>query len=171
MWVAAKNTDFALSLLAAYVVYPPQFSMTRNPNLRWIVNCRNCLASFTHSEIGKDRKLNDYLFPTAPEFSSAGEEMECPSCKTKAIYTREDLQYRLRISNRSRPPDYELHQRMQTAVASPDSTVCSRTKPNRCVNARIAVFSTRICAARSSNFSWRAISTSRDSNSVPRPRC
>lgn len=94
MWVAAKNTDFAVSLLAAYVVYPTQLSMTRNPNPRWIVNCRNCLASFTHSEVGKDRKLNDYLFPTAPEFSSAGEEMECPSCKTKAIYAREDLQYR-----------------------------------------------------------------------------
>jgi DNA-directed RNA polymerase subunit RPC12/RpoP len=37
----------------------------------------------------------DYLFPTAPEFPQAGEEIECPSCKTKAIYERQDLRYRL----------------------------------------------------------------------------
>ena len=69
--------------------------MAPNPRPRRVIDCRNCLASFTHSEVGKDRKLIDYLLPTAPEFPPAGEELECPSCKTKAIYTRRDLRYRL----------------------------------------------------------------------------
>lgn len=59
-----------------------------------MVDCRNCLASFTHSEVGRDRKLVDYLVPTAPELPQGGQEMECPSCKTKALYTSQDLRYR-----------------------------------------------------------------------------
>ena len=68
--------------------------MERKPNPRWVIDCRNCLGTFTHSEVGKDRKLIDYLFPTSPEFPPEGAEMECPACKTKAIYTRQDLRYR-----------------------------------------------------------------------------
>lgn len=68
--------------------------MNQNSRPRWVVDCRNCLEPFTHSEIGEDRKLIDYLMPTTPEFSENGEELECPSCKTKAIYTRRDLRYR-----------------------------------------------------------------------------
>jgi hypothetical protein len=67
--------------------------MGRQPNSRWVVDCRNCFASFTHSEVGKERKLIDYLFPAAPEIPLVGQEMECPSCKTKALYTRRDLRY------------------------------------------------------------------------------
>jgi hypothetical protein len=66
--------------------------MAGNP--RWVAQCRSCLASFTQSEVGKERKLIDYLFPTAPEIPLAGQEIECPSCKTKALYTRRDLSYR-----------------------------------------------------------------------------
>ena len=69
--------------------------MAGQPNPRWVVDCQNCLASFTHSEVGKERKLIDYLLPTAPEIPLAGQEMECPSCKTKALYTRRDLRYRV----------------------------------------------------------------------------
>jgi len=59
-----------------------------------VVDCRNCLAIFTHSEVGAERKLIDYLIPTAPKLPQDGQEMEYPSCKTRALYTRRDLQYR-----------------------------------------------------------------------------
>ena len=72
------------------VVVDPNFSP------RWVVNCRNCLASFTHSQVGKARLLADYLSPTAPELPPGGQEMECPSCKTSAIYTQKDLNFRLK---------------------------------------------------------------------------
>jgi hypothetical protein len=65
-------------------------------NPRWIVDCRNCLASFTHSQVGRDRKLIDYLIPTAPELPASGQEMECPACKTKSIYMHQDLRFQLR---------------------------------------------------------------------------
>jgi hypothetical protein len=69
----------------------PSKESERNP--RWIIGCRTCIATFTHSEIGEARTISDYLFPTKPEFPQAGLELECPSCKTKAIYTRQDLRY------------------------------------------------------------------------------
>jgi hypothetical protein len=69
--------------------------MSENHSPKWVIDCRSCLASFVHSEVGKDRKLIDYLFPTAPELPPAGKEFECPSCKTSAIYTRQDLRFRL----------------------------------------------------------------------------
>jgi hypothetical protein len=68
--------------------------VSRNFNPRWVVDCRNCLASFTHSEVGRDRRLIDYLVPTAPQLPADGQEMECPSCKSKAVYTGQDLRYR-----------------------------------------------------------------------------
>jgi hypothetical protein len=67
--------------------------MDRTPNPRWVIDCRNCRVTFIHSEIGKDRTLIDYLHPTAPAFPENGKEMECPSCKTKAVYTSKDLRY------------------------------------------------------------------------------
>jgi hypothetical protein len=70
--------------------------MERNTNPRWVIDCRNCRATFIHSEIGVDRKLNDYLYPTKPEFPAEGTELECPSCRTKAIYERTDLRYKTR---------------------------------------------------------------------------
>jgi hypothetical protein len=69
--------------------------MNRSPTPKWVIDCRKCLASFTHSEVGRERKLIDYLFPTAPEFPPDGEEIECPSCKSKAVYTPRDLRFRL----------------------------------------------------------------------------
>ena len=69
----------------------PERQAKRNP--RWVVDCRSCIATFTHSEIGDGRTLSDYLFPTKPEFPSAGQELECPSCKTKATYMRHELRY------------------------------------------------------------------------------
>jgi hypothetical protein len=71
----------------------PEPNPRANRNPRWVIDCRNCLASFAHSEIGEARTLNDYLSPTKPEFPLAGQEMECPSCKTKATYMRHELRY------------------------------------------------------------------------------
>jgi hypothetical protein len=68
--------------------------VSRNFNPRWVVDCRNCLAIFTHSEVGRERKLIDYLVPTAPQLPPDGQEMECPSCKARALYTGRDLHYR-----------------------------------------------------------------------------
>lgn len=68
--------------------------LSRNFNPRWVVDCRNFLLSFTHSEVGRERKLIDHLIPTSPELPSGGQEMECPSCKSKATYTGQDLRFR-----------------------------------------------------------------------------
>jgi len=75
------------------VPYISAMQMQRPPSPKWVIDCRNCLGSFVHSEIGNDRRLIDYLLPTAPEFPANGAEMECPLCKTKATYTRQDLRY------------------------------------------------------------------------------
>jgi hypothetical protein len=91
---AIPYTSFTLFILASSVGYPTLLKMS-HPMPRWVVDCRNCLASFTHSEVGRDRQLKDYLSPTAPELQPAGEEMECPSW-TKAIYTHKDLRYLLK---------------------------------------------------------------------------
>jgi hypothetical protein len=66
-------------------------------------------AQKSHSEMGhrlselsrdlrslRDRtgqKLIDYLHPTKPEFPAEGTELECPSCRTKAVYMRHELRY------------------------------------------------------------------------------
>jgi hypothetical protein len=69
--------------------------MAPTPNPRWVIDCRACLASFVHSEVGSDRRLVDYLYPTAPEIPVDGIELECPSCKTRNLYTSRDLRYEL----------------------------------------------------------------------------
>jgi hypothetical protein len=71
--------------------------MNSTANPRWVIDCRKCLVSFTHSEIGEARTLKDYLYPTKPEFPSGGQELECPSCKTKAIYMRHEVRYSTQV--------------------------------------------------------------------------
>jgi len=77
-----------------FCALPYDSVLSRHFTPRWVVDCRNCLASFTHSEVGRDRRLIDYLVPTAPRLPPEGQEMECPSCKRKAVYTGQDLRYR-----------------------------------------------------------------------------
>src|SRR5216684_6723760 len=43
------------------------------PAPKWIIECRNCAARFIHSEVGKDRRVIAYLYPTEPKFSLHGE--------------------------------------------------------------------------------------------------
>jgi hypothetical protein len=49
--------------------------------------------TFVHSYVGHARKLEDYLQPTEPVVPHEGIELECPKCKTKAVYYSTDLRY------------------------------------------------------------------------------
>jgi len=68
--------------------------MNQGPSPRWVIDCRHCLQSFSHTEIGKT--LTDYMLPIKPEIRPGGEEIECPNCKTKSVYTRSELRYQAR---------------------------------------------------------------------------
>ena len=58
----------------------------------WNLTCQNCSKSFTHSKIEGD-KLSDYYLPQKPEFPAEGQELECPTCNTKAQSQQSDLRY------------------------------------------------------------------------------
>jgi hypothetical protein len=58
----------------------------------WNLTCQNCSKSFTHSKLEEANLLN-YNLPRKPEFPAEGQELECPSCKTKARYQQSDLRY------------------------------------------------------------------------------
>jgi hypothetical protein len=60
---------------------------------RWGVDCRNCFERFTYFEIEDAATLSDYMFPTKPAFPAGDQELECPYCKTTAIYRQQDLRY------------------------------------------------------------------------------
>jgi len=63
------------------------------PPPRWVVCCRSCSKTFVHSYVGDARKIEDYLHPTEPVIPREGAELECPKCKTNAVYYSTDLQY------------------------------------------------------------------------------
>jgi hypothetical protein len=63
------------------------------PPPRWVVSCRGCFKTFVQSYVGHARHIEDYLRPTEPEVPNEGIELECPKCKTKAVYYRTDLRY------------------------------------------------------------------------------
>lgn len=58
----------------------------------WILTCKSCGNVWTHSPIA-DATLSDFLLPSKPKFSPAGEDHECSSCKEKSTYQRSDLTY------------------------------------------------------------------------------
>jgi DNA-directed RNA polymerase subunit RPC12/RpoP len=58
----------------------------------WGLKCKRCGVIFTHSRIGET--LTDYFVPLKPELPTEGLELECPHCKTKSIYLRNDLTYK-----------------------------------------------------------------------------
>jgi ribosomal protein S27E len=60
---------------------------------RWVVSCRSCFKTFVHSYVGHARNVEDYLYPTEPVVPHEGVELECPKCKTKAVYHSTDLRY------------------------------------------------------------------------------
>src|ERR1700733_5741103 len=74
-----ENLSYANSGITRFLLHPaicriPHVRiMNRKPQARWVVDCRYCLGSFTHSEVGRARRLIDHLCPTAPEFPPDGE--------------------------------------------------------------------------------------------------
>jgi hypothetical protein len=56
----------------------------------WVLSCHNCGARFPHSGVA-DGKLEDFFFPAKPQFLAA--EVECPNCKTTAVYKGIELTY------------------------------------------------------------------------------
>ena len=66
----------------------------------WSLACRNCNKQFTYSQIGDT--LLDAFIPLRPEFPPEGVERECPNCKAKAIYQRNELRYQSEPQSRGR---------------------------------------------------------------------
>jgi hypothetical protein len=60
---------------------------------RWVLNCPQCEAEFTHSKIG-DQRLVDYYLPAKPGFPKEGLAMECPNCHKSSVFYRHQLAYR-----------------------------------------------------------------------------
>jgi hypothetical protein len=57
----------------------------------WLLTCKQCSQVFTHSQVSQ--RLVDYFFSEKPTFPQEGLERECPNCKTKAVYQRNELKY------------------------------------------------------------------------------
>jgi len=64
---------------------------------RWVLECADCKAEFTHSEISGSGYMSiDPFTLTAnkPEFPEGGVSAVCPSCNATAVYERYQLLYR-----------------------------------------------------------------------------
>ncbi len=57
----------------------------------WVLSCKNCNKTFSHSEVGGS--LADHFLPQRPEFPAGGLEQECPHCNTTAVYQQHELTY------------------------------------------------------------------------------
>lgn len=60
----------------------------------WDLTCKDCGEDFTHSQVGET--LANYFIASKPEFPPEGLEFECPHCKTKSLYLRNELRYQER---------------------------------------------------------------------------
>ncbi len=58
----------------------------------WNLTCAHCREFFQHSVI-EDTLPNFYL-ADKPAFPRGGSEIECPNCGRKAVYQRNQLQFR-----------------------------------------------------------------------------
>jgi len=63
------------------------------PPPRWVVSCRGCSKSIVQSYVGSAYGSEDAPNPKEPVIASQGMELECPKCRTKAVYHREDLRF------------------------------------------------------------------------------
>jgi hypothetical protein len=64
---------------------------------RWVLECAQCKAEFTHSEIPQSGYVNPDPFtltPTKPELPASGVTTVCPNCNGAAFYQRHQLLYR-----------------------------------------------------------------------------
>lgn len=60
---------------------------------RWVLNCRNCGAEFTHNQISDTSPSvrDPFLSVAKPEFPVGGERVVCPGCKGTFVYQRYEL--------------------------------------------------------------------------------
>ena len=65
---------------------------------RWMLQCPNCMHSFTHSKIDpaivEEAFRDPFRILPRPTFASDGEKHPCPHCKGESIFQRHDLYYR-----------------------------------------------------------------------------
>jgi hypothetical protein len=61
------------------------------PMASWGLTCKGCGQTFTYSKISE--RLVDYFLPAKPEIAAEGVERECPNCKAKCVYKRNELTY------------------------------------------------------------------------------
>ncbi|HEX4002274.1 MAG TPA: hypothetical protein VHX36_06470 [Candidatus Acidoferrales bacterium] len=57
----------------------------------WGLTCKGCGQVFRYAEISET--LADYFLPAKPQISAEGVERQCPNCKKKFIYMRNELTY------------------------------------------------------------------------------
>jgi hypothetical protein len=57
----------------------------------WGLTCKGCGEVFRYSEIKET--LADYFLPAKPDIAPEGVERECPNCKKKFVYQRNELTY------------------------------------------------------------------------------
>jgi hypothetical protein len=58
----------------------------------WGLTCKGCGELFRYSEIS-ETTLIDYFLPAKPEIAPEGVERECPGCKARFVYQRNELTY------------------------------------------------------------------------------
>jgi hypothetical protein len=58
----------------------------------WRLTCKGCGETFRYSEINENT-LVDYFLPAKPEIGPEGVEHECPNCKARFVYQRNELTY------------------------------------------------------------------------------
>jgi len=58
----------------------------------WALTCRNCGTVFAYSQISET--LADFFLPPKPALPPEGLDCECPNCKIKQRYERDELKYR-----------------------------------------------------------------------------
>jgi hypothetical protein len=58
----------------------------------WVLECVKCRLKFIHALI-EERGILNFELPLKPVFPLDGISLECPGCKSTAIYQRFDLRY------------------------------------------------------------------------------
>ena len=58
----------------------------------WVLECVKCRLKFIHALI-VDCGILNFEIPLKPVFPPEGISLECPGCKSTAIYQRFDLEY------------------------------------------------------------------------------
>ena len=65
---------------------------------RWVLGCPECKRDFTHCQIDTESQPS-FSDPFAwlgdkPKFPNVGLQIECPNCKKRSVYKRNQLTYK-----------------------------------------------------------------------------